>query len=99
MEWKSQVKRSVLAGILALGLLAASHPASAADSSGRMGVGITILPICHIGTHPSTSKAGQVTPEVTIRCARGTTYGLDVVPPTLQAAPGEAGVTWVTISF
>jgi hypothetical protein len=99
MEWKSQAKRSVAAGILALGLLAVSDPIAAADSSGQMVVGITILPVCSIATDATRGTTGRASPAVTVRCAKGASYELDVVPPALQAVPGPAGITWVTIDF
>ena len=99
MEWKSQAQHSAAGGILALGLLAASTSVSAADSSGRLGVGISILPVCHISTHTFPGATSQAFPGVSIRCAKGAVYELEVIPPTLQTATAAGGITRVTVSF
>jgi len=99
MERKSIGSGPAAALLLAVCSLLTVQAAAAADVSGRLGVGITILPVCHLITQTSGMEGGLSAPAVNIRCAKGMGYSVSITPPAFGRM-GTAGVTTlVTVNF
>lgn len=99
MEGKLPGRVPAATVLLALCLLLAGKAADAADISGRIGVGITILPICHLITQAPPVEDSHSAPAVNIRCAKGMGYSVAYSPPALRPAGTAVVTTLVTVNF
>ena len=99
MERNRTGRAQASAWLLMIGLLLAGNAAQAADVSGRLGVGITILPVCHISTPIMLSQSVFPAQGVSIRCPKGMSYKLAITPPARQAAGSAVTPTLVDVTF
>jgi uncharacterized protein (DUF2141 family) len=91
---------TLLGALLVLGSLSAED-AMAAELTGRLGVGITILDSCHVNTTGDAAASVFTNPTgFNIRCTKGTSYIVKVTHSSVQdAQAGAISVTMVTIDY